>query len=256
MVSIFIHSQIALSLCTYYNDFLPIKTSELLKETPERNDKKTATNSVAPVPTNNSSKPSSSTSQTSNNTDKEARKEAKEKEREQRDRERGRDREREKERERERESSEKAIVVEKKSSKESKRLLEKEDGDTRKRERGEKRRDRKVAPSSPQYTPAPASPKYDAKYEPSTDYTGTSYPQSPEYNPPHFEANDRFYDDGRHRADRDLSSVSNSSKGSTNRRSQESPDHEREMKRRRIDGSKVFNSRAKFPRRKEVHFME
>lgn len=56
------------------------------------------------------------------------------------------------------------------------------------------------------------------------------------------EHNDRYYPetyDERER-DRDLSSISNSSKGSNNRRSQDSPE-EREIggKRRRIDGSKV-----------------
>lgn len=132
------------------------------------------------------------------------------------------------------------MPVEKKSSKESKRG-DKDDAEPRKRERGEKRRDRKVAPPSPTYPPnspaySPVSPRYNA-------------PSPQAYSPvSHYESNDRFYgegyDDARHRADRDLSSVSNSSKGSTNRRSQESPEHEREMKRRRIDGPKVRNVHA------------
>lgn len=95
---------------------------------------------------------------------------------------------------RERESTEKNFK-EKSSSKESKRDKDENDGG-RKRERGEKRRERERK--------AMSSPTYIDPVEP--------YPNE------QFEERER---------DRDLSSISNSSNGSTNRRSQESPDHDR-----------------------------
>lgn len=166
--------------------------------------------------------------------EKEIKKENKERERDrEREREKEKEKEKEKERERERESSEKSVVVEKKSSSKDSKRGDKDDSENRKRERGEKRRDRKVVPSSPTY---PVSPTYHYNDGTPPDFYS---PSSPRYEP-----NDRFYsggyvDEQRERTDRDLSSISNSSKGSSNRRSQESPDHERELKRRRIDGSKV-----------------
>lgn len=84
---------------------------------------------------------------------------------------------------------------EKTSSKESKR--DKEESETRKRERSEKRRERYIA-----------SPTW---YESSSQ--DRNYP-----------SNDIVYERDR---DRDLSSISNSSNGSTNRRSHESPEHDR-----------------------------
>lgn len=85
---------------------------------------------------------------------------------------------------------------EKSSSKESKR--DKEDSETRKRERNEKRRERKTISPPPHYEPT---------------------------------SQERYYSnndiDRDRERDRDLSSISNSSNGSTNRRSQESPDHDR-----------------------------
>lgn len=101
-----------------------------------------------------------------------------------------------------------AVVLEKKSSKELKREekqreKEEKEVETRKRDRdrGEKRRDRKTASPGPTY--------YDIS-------TNDRYYATDQYEP-----NDRDRE-----RDRDLSSISNSSNGSTNRR-QESPDHDR-----------------------------
>lgn len=101
------------------------------------------------------------------------------------------------------------VVVDKKLSKELKReekQREKEEKEieTRKRDRdrGEKRRDRKTASPGPTYYDITTNDRY---------YTTDQYEQ-----------NDR-------ERDRDLSSISNSSNGSTNRR-QESPDHDRGSK--------------------------
>lgn len=84
------------------------------------------------------------------------------------------------------------------SSKELKR--EKEENEGRKRDRSEKRREKERRTISP-------TPYYETL------------------------PNDRYYDqyevDRERDRDRDLSSISNSSNGSTNRRSQDSPDHER-----------------------------
>lgn len=163
-----------------------------------------------------------------NISEKEQRKENKERERE--------IREREKEKEKEKESTEKVITIKESkrdSSKESKR--DKDDGEiVRKRDRGEKRRDRernKIA-TPPSY--------YNDRYDDSRAVSPQSYDRrSPSYHPP--DTNDRFHgaDGYIDERDRDLSSISNSSKGSTNRRSQESPDNERELKRRRLENSKV-----------------
>lgn len=167
----------------------------------------------------------------SSNSDKEVRKEPKE--REERET-RGR------ERERERESSEKVITIkEKSSSKDSKR--DKEDGDGRKRDRGEKTRDRDR--DRKYYSPVSPAPAYHSNDRSNADGTASPgyAPSSPMYI--HSEQNDRFYPDGydERERDRDLSSISNSSKGSNNRRSQDSPD-ERDIKRRRIEGSKVSST--------------
>lgn len=83
------------------------------------------------------------------------------------------------------------------ANKESKR--DKDDSEnSRKRDRSEKRRDRERKTISP-----------------------------PPYYPERSSSQDRYYNDIERDHDRDLSSISNSSNGSTNRRSQESPDHER-----------------------------
>jgi len=107
------------------------------------------------------------------------------------------------------------VVPEKKSSKELKReekQREKEEKEIevrkRDRDRGEKRRERKTASPGPTYYDISTNDRY---------YTTDQYEQS-----------DR-------ERDRDLSSISNSSNGSTNRR-QESPDHDR-VKRRKVDSS-------------------
>ncbi|XP_037040201.1 THO complex subunit 2 isoform X2 [Bradysia coprophila] len=107
------------------------------------------------------------------------------------------------------------VVLDKKSSKEQKReekQREKEEKEieTRKRDRdrSEKRRDRKTA--------SPATNYYDLA-------TNDRYYTTDQYEPTDRER------------DRDLSSISNSSNGSTNRR-QESPDHDR-VKRRKVDSS-------------------
>lgn len=164
----------------------------------------------------------------SSNSDKEPRKDTK-------DREEREPRGRERERDRERESVEKVITIkEKGSSKDSKR--DKDDGDGRKRDRGEKTRERD---RDRKYL------SYDAHSPPHlNDRSNMDGVSSPIYSPvsPMYvhEPNDRFHPDAyddRER-DRDLSSISNSSKGSNNRRSQESPD-ERDIKRRRVEGSKV-----------------
>lgn len=115
----------------------------------------------------------------------------------------------EKETKKERESNGKVqdqsvVVVDKKLSKELKReekQREKEEKEieTRKRDRGEKRRERKTASPGATYYEVSTNDRY---------YTTDQYEQ-----------NDR-------ERDRDLSSISNSSNGSTNRR-QESPDHDR-----------------------------
>lgn len=102
----------------------------------------------------------------------------------------------------ERESTtEKCVSKERSSTKESKRDKDDNDGGNRKRERGEKRRERererKTISPAPYFDPAPIERYY------STDQ----------------------YDE--RERDRDLSSISNSSNGSTNRRSQDSPDHDR-----------------------------
>lgn len=209
------------------------------KEPSERAEKRSAatasssslssTNSV-PVKQNNSS--------TNTNSEKEVRKENKD--REERES-RGRDVKRE------RESSEKVITIkEKSSSKDSKR--DKDDGESRKRDRGEKRSDRDrserkyYSPVSPAYHPldrSNAGCSYDTHDR--SNGEGTS---SPMYSPPSpmyvDQQNDRYYPDAydERERDRDLSSISNSSKGSNNRRSQDSPD-ERDIKRRRVDNSKV-----------------
>lgn len=182
--------------------------------------------------TNPNSSVKHSTNSTNNISEKEQRKENKEREREMREREKEKDKDKEKEKE----STEKVITIKESkrdSSKESKR--DKDDGEiVRKRDRGEKRRDRernKIA-SPPSY--------YNDRYDDPRAVSPTFYDRrSPSYHPP--DLNDRFhgtdgYNDER---DRDLSSISNSSKGSTNRRSQESPDNERELKRRRLENSKV-----------------
>lgn len=200
------------------------------KDTTERIEKKlisaipVASSSVA---TNSNSSVKHSTNSTNNISEKEQRKENKEREREIRER----------EKEKERESTEKVITIKESkrdSSKESKR--DKDEGEiVRKRDRGEKRRDRernKIA-TPPSYY----SDRYDDSRAVSPQFYNT---RSPSYHPP--DLNDRFhtadgYNDER---DRDLSSISNSSKGSTNRRSQESPEaNERELKRRRLENSKV-----------------
>lgn len=166
-----------------------------------------------------------SNSSTSNNSEKEVRKEKVEREeRESRGRERERDRERE--------STEKNVTIkEKSSSKDSKR--DKDDGgESRKRDRGEKRSDR----SERKYY-NPVSPIH-LSYQNADGVASPYYtPTSPMYAP---EPNDRFHPDAYDVGDRDrdLSSISNSSKGSNNRRSQDSPD-DRDIKRRRVDGSKV-----------------
>lgn len=162
------------------------------------------------VSTANNSVKHSSSGSTNNTSDKEPRKESK----------------------KERDSTEKVITIkEKGSSKESKRDS-KEDGEIRKRDRGEKRRDRErnKITTPPSY--------YNDRYaeravSPSSYVTPADAPMYV------VESNDRFHDDNYDERDRDLSSISNSSKGSTNRRSQESPDAERELKRRRVDNSKV-----------------
>lgn len=171
-----------------------------------------------------------SNSSTSTNSENEVRKESKD--REERET-RGR------ERERERESNEKVITIkEKSSSKDSKR--DKDEGEGRKRDRGEnsKRGDREHNRDRKYYSPV--SPVYHSNDHGNAD--GASSPNwapSPsKYDPPQ---NDRFYSlayDERER-DRDLSSISNSSKGSNNRRSQDSPDDRVDHKRRKVDGSKV-----------------
>lgn len=139
------------------------------------------------------------------------------------------------EKERERESSEKVVTIkEKSSSKESKR--DKDDGENRKRDRGDKRSDR--GERERKYY-SPVSPAYHQNDRSNADGTA-----SPMYSAPSpmyvHEQNDRFNADAydERERDRDLSSISNSSKGSNNRRSQDSPD-ERDIKRRRLDGSKV-----------------
>ncbi len=131
-------------------------------------------------------------------------------------------------------------VLEKKSSKREEKQREKEEKEieTRKRDRdrGEKRRERKTASPAPTY------------------YDGTN---DRYYTTDQYEPNDR-------ERDRDLSSISNSSNGSTNRR-QESPDHDRgtlkiitfrinraenlkikiyfsESKRRKVDGNSLKKS--------------
>lgn len=103
------------------------------------------------------------------------------------------------------------VVIEKKSSKELKReekQREKEEKEVevrkRDRDRGEKRRDRKTASPGPTYYDITTNDRY---------YTTDQYESQ----------NDRDRE-----RDRDLSSISNSSNGSTNRR-QESPDHDRGM---------------------------
>lgn len=105
------------------------------------------------------------------------------------------------------------VVLEKKSSKELKREekqreKEEKEVETRKRDRdrGEKRRDRKTASPGQTYYDITTNDRY---------YTTDQYEQ-----------NDR-------ERDRDLSSISNSSNGSTNRR-QESPDHDRGMETKSI----------------------
>lgn len=156
-----------------------------------------------------------SNSSQSNNSDKAERKETKDRE----DREsRGRDRDRG-----ERESIEKIVTIrEKSSTKDSKR--DKEENDSRKRDRSEKVRDRERKYYSPISPPT---------YHNDRSVDGTTSPVYPS-SPPKFYAVDG-YDD----RDRDLSSISNSSKGSNNHRhSQDSPD-ERDIKRRRIESSKV-----------------
>ncbi|XP_031624361.1 THO complex subunit 2 isoform X2 [Contarinia nasturtii] len=182
----------------------------------------TSTNSVSIKQTNSSS---------SNNSEKEVRKENKERE----EREpRGR------ERERERDSTEKVIMIkEKNSSKDSKR--DKDDGEIRKRDRAEKRdrsdrdRDRKYySPVSPAYHPNDRS---NADGAASPEYTTASpmYVSQNELN--------RFHPDtyDERERDRDLSSISNSSKGSNNRRSQDSPDEREGAKRRRVESLKKNN---------------
>lgn len=164
------------------------------------------------------------------------RKEPKEREeRESRIREREQ-REQREQRERERESSEKVITIkEKSSSKDSKR--DKDENDGRKRDRGEKTRDR----DRDRKYYSPVSPAYHSNDRSNVDGTASPgyTPSSPMYIHS-VEQNDRFYPDAydERERDRDLSSISNSSKGSNNRRSQDSPD-ERDIKRRRIESSKV-----------------
>lgn len=142
---------------------------------------------------------------------------------------RGRDRERE------RESSEKVITIkEKSSSKESKR--DKDDGESRKRDRGEKR-DRSERDRDRKYY-SPVSPAYHAN-----DRSNVDGEASPEYVQQVYVPNEmnRFHPDAydERERDRDLSSISNSSKGSNNRRSQDSPDERDSAKRRRVENSKV-----------------
>lgn len=202
------------------------------KEIAERNEKKSSSTTITLSSSSSSSANSVTVKQTNSslnsNPDKETRKDTKDRE----EREpRGRDRERE----RERESAEKVITIkEKGSSKDSKR--DKDDSDGRKRDRGEKTRERErdrdrkyLSYDSPPY---------------SNDRSNMDGVTSPVYSPvsPMYvhEPNDRYYPDAYDdkERDRDLSSISNSSKGSNNRRSQESPD-ERDIKRRRVEGSKV-----------------
>lgn len=171
---------------------------------------------------NSNSSVKHSTNSTNNISEKEQRKENKEREREIRER----------EKEKEKESTDKVITIKESkrdASKESKR--DKDEGEViRKRDRGEKRRDREKH----KITEPPSY--YNDRYD---DPRAVS-PQFYDRRSP--DPNDRFHGaDGYNdeRADRDLSSISNSSKGSTNRRSQESPDNERELKRRRLENSKV-----------------
>lgn len=200
------------------------------KEAPERAEKKPIT-LVSSSPSTNAVAPKQTNSSSSSNSEKEARKEAKERE----DREQREPRElRGRERDRERESSEQTISAkEKSSSKDSKR--DKDDGESRKRDRSEKTRERE---RDRKYY-SPVSPTYTAGHADGTQSPSWS-PASQVYVFP--EQNDRFHPDtyDERERDRDLSSISNSSKGSNNRRSQDSPD-ERDIKRRRIDGSKVWS---------------
>lgn len=203
------------------------------KESTERSEKKSASalpvassssSSTSSVATNSNSLVKNSTNSGYNISEKEQRKENKEREKEIR------------EREKERKSTEKVITIKESkrdSSKESKR--DKDDGEiVRKRDRGEKRRDRernKIA-TPPSY--------YNDRYDDHTlEYTYT--PTTPTYVPtsPSYDGAAYTQVSPRYERDRDLSSISNSSKGSTNRRSQESPENERELKRRRVDNSKV-----------------
>lgn len=113
-------------------------------------------------------------------------------------------------------NSNNSTIVKEKTSKEIKKEerqrekeREREELELKKREK-ERRRDRK--PTSP--------PGY---------YEGVATPTEKYYTVDHYE-HDRERD-----RDRDLSSVSNSSNGSTHRRSQEPPEHDRELKRRKMD---------------------
>lgn len=202
-----------------------------MKEVPERVEKRSSssatTTAAAAAPVNSTAAKQTITSTSSSNSEKETRKDTKDREeREQRNR----------ERDRERESSEKIITIkEKSSSKDSKR--DKDDGDGgRKRDRGEKTRDR----DRDRKYYSPVSPAYHANDRSTVD--GAASPTFSPSSPMYVEHNERFHPDAYDERDRDLSSISNSSKGSNNRRSQDSPD-ERELvtKRRRIDGSKVNN---------------
>lgn len=200
-----------------------------IKDATERTEKKSS--STLPIASSSVANNSiislkHSTNSTNNISEKEQRKENKEREREIRER----------EKEKEKESTEKVITFKESKrdlTKESKR--DKDDGEIiRKRDRGEKRRDRernKIA-TPPSY--------YSDRYDDPRAVSPQCYDRrSPSYHPP--DPNERFHgaDGYIDERDRDLSSISNSSKGSTNRRSQESPDNERELKRRRLENTKV-----------------
>lgn len=147
-----------------------------VKEPAERVEKKSSS-TVPSTLTSTVAAPSVKQSTSANNAEKESKKEVKERE----------------------PTTEKNVSKERSSTKESKRDKDENDGGSRKRERGEKRRERerKTISPVPYFDAAPIDRYY---------------------------SNDQYDDRER---DRDLSSISNSSNGSTNRRSQESPDHDR-----------------------------
>lgn len=158
-----------------------------VKEPAERVEKKSSSTMPSTL-TSTVAAPSVKQSTSANNAEKESKKEVKERE----------------------STTEKSVSKERSSTKESKRDKDENDGGSRKRERGEKRRERerKTISPVPYFDAAPIDRYY---------------------------SNDQYDDRER---DRDLSSISNSSNGSTNRRSQESPDHDRGMS---TTGNNLFN---------------